>query len=103
MHGDAAASGAMGVDQLIDRTFDSCGGEGIHHDLPLPGAIGRWLPVLYGAAAAGAEISAERQDPLRAGDCDAEQRRTVGLAGDRLGFDGLISQRVRYEHASAAA
>src|SRR4051794_17348625 len=79
MEGDAAASSTMGVDQVIDRAFDPSMGEGIDHDLPLPGAIGRWMPVLDRAAAASAEIPAERCNPLCACRFDADQRTTVGM------------------------
>ena len=58
--------------------------------------------MLDGAAAAGAEISAERIDPLRTGLFDACQRAAVGMTGDGVGLDGFAAQRVRHEQALAA-
>ena len=102
MHGDAAAAGAMGIDQVIDRAGDAGVGQRVDHDLALPRPIGVRLPVLDGAAAAGAEIAAERRDPLRAGAFDTQQAAALGMAGDRVGLDGLAGQRVRHEDGVSA-
>jgi hypothetical protein len=58
--------------------------------------------MLDGAAAAGAEIPAERRDPLRTGVLHAQQKPAVGMIGDRTGFDGLAAERVRHEHGVPA-
>ena len=103
MDGDAAAAGAVGIDEVVDFAGDAGMPERIDHDPALPGAIGLGLPVLDGAAAAGAEIPAERRDPLRAGVLDAQQLPALGIADRRFDVDGLAVQRVRYEHGVAAA
>ena len=92
----------MGVDQRIDLAGDAGMLERFDHDGTLPRAIGFRLPVLDGAAAAGAEISAERIDPLRAGLFDPRQRPAVGMTGDGVDLDGFAAQRVRHEQALAA-
>ncbi len=58
--------------------------------------------MLDGAAAAGAEIAAERRDPLGAGVLDARQHPAVGVAGHRFGIDRLAVQRIRHEHGLPA-
>jgi hypothetical protein len=58
--------------------------------------------VLNGAAAAGAEIPAERLDPLHAGSFHMDQRSTVRMTGDFAGLDDLTTERIWYEHASAS-
>jgi len=100
--GDAAAAGAVGVDQRRDLAFDTGMTQRIDHDLAFPRPIGLRLPVLDGAAAAGAEISAERIDPVRARVLDAHQRPAIGMIGDGFDLDGFSRQRVRHEQALAA-
>src|SRR3954451_11666475 len=101
MRRDAAASGAMGVDQRLDLRFDAGLRERIDHDLPLPGGIGVWPPMLDRAAAAGAEIAAERRDPLRARLLDTKQRSALRMAGCRADLDCLAAERVGHEQAPA--
>ena len=50
------------------------------------------------AAAAGAEIPAERRDPLRRSRCRPQQNPAIGMIGDRTGFDGFAAERVGHEH-----
>jgi hypothetical protein len=97
MRGNATASGAMGIDEFVDRAFDSGMGKRIGHDLPFPPPIRIRLPVLDGAAAAGAEIWTKRCDPFRACRLDAEQLPAVGMTFDGTCLDGLAAKRVRYE------
>ena len=92
----------MRIDQRLDLTFDAGMCQRIDHDPAFPGAIGRGLPMLDGAAAAIAKISTERRDALRAGAIDPQQAPAVGMAGDRRDFDGFTAQRIRDEHAPAA-
>jgi hypothetical protein len=61
-----APAGAMGVDQFVDRRVDAALRERGDDEIALPGAIFVGLPMLDGAAATGAEISADRIDPVRA-------------------------------------
>ena len=102
MRGDAAPARAMGVDEIIDRTFDMGVRERIDHDSALPCPIRARLPVLDGAAAAGAKIRAERRDPLSARGVDTQQDPAIGMIGDRTGFDGFAAERVGHEHGVSA-
>ena len=97
MHGDAAAAGAMRVDQGRHLAIQLRLSQGLHHDVPLPVAIAIFLPVLDRAAAADAEMPAERRDPLSAGALDREQAPAVGVtAGYGTNLDGLAFKRVRH-------
>ena len=58
--------------------------------------------MLNGAAAAGAEIWAERCDPLGACVLDARQKPALGIIGCRFDLDDLAAKRVRHEHGVAA-
>ncbi len=102
MNGDAPASGAVGVDQPIDLAVDAGMHKRIDHDLAFPRAIGLRLPVLNGAAAAAAEIFAERRDPFRAGALDPRQMPAVGMICHRFDLDGLAAKRIGHEHGLAA-
>ena len=101
MDGDAPAACAVGVEERFDLTFDAGMRQGIDHDLAFPGAIGFRLPVLNGAAAATAEIFAERLDPFGAGALDAGQLPAVGVIGHRFGLDGLAAKRIGHEQGLA--
>jgi hypothetical protein len=50
--------------------------------------------VLQRAAAAGAEMRADRRDALGARDIDADEMAAVGMAGPWLDLDSLARQRV---------
>ena len=102
MDGDAPAAGAVGIDEAVDLAFDAGMRKRIDNDLAFPGAIGFRLPVLNGAAAAIAEIPAERRDPLRACTFDARQMPAVGMIGHRFDLDGLAAERIGHEHGLAA-
>jgi hypothetical protein len=97
MRGDATATGAMGIDKLVDRTFDPRAGKRIGHDLPFPRPIVFRLPVLDGAAAARTEIWTKRCDPFRACRLDPEQLPAVRMTLDRTCFDDLAAKRVWHE------
>ena len=86
----------------IDLAGDAGMRQRIDHDLAFPRAIGFGCQVLDGAAAADAEMLAERRDPLRAGVLDARQMPAVGMTGHRFDFDRLAAQRVRHEHGLPA-
>jgi hypothetical protein len=66
MQRDAAAAGAVGVDQKADLAGDAGLLQRLDHDRTLPGAIGLRLPMLDGAAAAATKILAKRRDALGA-------------------------------------
>jgi hypothetical protein len=48
------------------------------------------------AAAANAEVLADRRGALRVGGDDPQQVAPIGMAGDALNLDGLARQRVGY-------
>ena len=90
---DAAAAVAVGVDEVGDR----CGDAGLlqrgDDQIALPFAVGRTLPMLQGAAAANAEMRADRRDALRARRLHIEKLPAVGMAGPVLDLDRLAGQR----------
>ena len=95
VQGDAAAAGAMGVDQLADLAVDAGLRQRLDDEVALPGAVARGVPVLDRAAAADAEMRTERRDPFRACAFDLEQAPAVGMmARDRRDLDGFARQRV---------
>ena len=64
-HGAPAAL-AMRVDQVVDRRVEPGLRERVDDEIALPGAVALAAPVLQRAAAADAEMRADRRDPLRA-------------------------------------
>ena len=63
---DAAAAFAMGVDEIADRRVDAGLAQRRHDEIALPDAVRSARPVLQGAAAADAEMRADRRNALRA-------------------------------------
>ena len=96
-HG-APAPFAMRIDQIIDVGRDTRLRQRAHHKVPLPGAIALPVPMLHGAAAATAEMRADRGDPLCARALDPQQAAPVGMTLNCLHLDGLAGQRIRHEH-----
>ena len=94
MQHDAAASRAMGVDEVVDLRRDAGLAQRIDHEIALPGAIARGLPMLERAAAAHAEMRTDRRDALGACGLDPQQMAAIGMPGPRLGLDDLARQRV---------
>jgi hypothetical protein len=91
----AATAGAVRVDQCADFAGNAGLFERIDDELALPIAIGVRLPVLDRAAAAGAEILAERRDALRARSDDFDEVAPVrGSAGRNVRIDDFAAQRV---------
>src|SRR5437016_3559597 len=98
MHDDAAAAVAMGIDEVGDRRLDPLMRKRRGDEAALPDAVARFLPVLQSAAAAGAEIGADRRDAVgRRRDIFAHIA-PIAVAGDDDGFAG---QRVRNIYLSA--
>ena len=67
----AAAAVAMGVDQIVDRRVEPGLRQRLDDEAALPVAIARGVPVLHRAAAADAEMRADRRDALGARGLDA--------------------------------
>ena len=88
----AAPAFAMCVDELADRRFKPGLPQRRDDQIALPRAIMRDVPMLHGAAAAYAEMRANRFDPLGAGNLDLEQMPPVGMTGDRFDFDRFARQ-----------
>ncbi len=86
MEGGAAATGAVRIDQRADLAGDAGLLQRIHDELSLPVAIGVRLPVLDRAAAADAEIRAERFDALGARRIDAQEMAAVEQIATRTGM-----------------
>ncbi len=99
MNGDAAAAGAMGIDEFANLAIDAGLRQRIDHDFALPGAIGIGLPVLDGAAAALTEILTERCDALGTRLFDAEQLPALGMTVGRRHLDGFTAERIGHVDA----
>src|SRR6185437_10018455 len=78
------AASPMRVDDIAYRRDDAGLGKRFHHQLALPQMIFGERPVLHGAAAAGAEMLADRQRTLVRGMLDVHEMPPIGVAGNRL-------------------
>ncbi len=95
----APAALAMGVDDDFVHWRDQPGmAERFHHQRALPQMIFGKRPVLHGAAAAGAEMLADRRDAFVARFVDMDEMAAVRVAGDRLDRHRLARQRIGHEH-----
>src|ERR1700731_3657399 len=92
----AAAALAVGIDEVGDARRDAGVTELRHHGLALPGAIRRRLPMLKRAAAAYAEMGADRRDARRARGLDAKQVAPVRMAGPGIDLHDFARQRIRH-------
>src|SRR3977135_4278691 len=101
MNSDPPPSGAMGIGDVTDLAFYPALLKRIGHDPALPGAVGVDLPVLDGAAAAAAEISAEGLGPLGAGMRDSQEMPAFGMTVRQFHFDDFAAQRVGHVDAVA--
>ena len=90
---DAAAAFAMGVDEIGDRRVDRRPAATRSPRDRASRRGRRARPVLQGAAAANAEMRADRRDAVRARCLDGDQRAPVGMAGHGFDLDGLARQR----------
>ena len=91
-HG-AAAAVAVRVDKVGDGEVEAGLTQRLDDKTALPGPVMVVLPVLHGAAAAYAEMRADRRDALRTRLFDLEEAPPVGVAGDRFDLDGFARQR----------
>ena len=88
----------MSIDQRMHLAGDPGLRQRFGNEVALPGAVSLGVPMLDRAAAAHAEMPAERGDPFRARALDLEQPPTVGMALDGLGLDRLAAERVGHIH-----
>src|ERR1700749_2599819 len=95
MQRQAAATTAMGVDKRRDLASEPGLRQRLDHDVALPGTIGFRLPMLDGAAAADAEMRAERGEPRSHRSPHCEQPPAVGMmAGYRPDLNFLAGKGV---------
>ncbi len=105
-----AAAVAVGIDQFVHRRIKAGLRQRVDHQVAFPFPIAGRGPVLDRAAAADAEMRAERLDALGAGGLDAQEMTAIRMTGYALDLDGLSRQRVwhvelarrRVGHAIAA-
>jgi hypothetical protein len=92
----------MGVDHGKNLAFDFRLRQRRYDKLAFPGVVGLGLPVLDGAAAAGAEMLAEWFDALSAGLFDPDQLPPVRMMTRRgRHLDRLAAECVGNEEASS--
>src|SRR6185312_4215184 len=103
MEDGTAAAVPVGVDEAADLGLDAGLRKRRDHELPFPGVVVRRLPVLQRAAAAGAEMRADRHDPRRARLIDTQQAAAIRMARHGLDLDGLARQRVWYVNRPVGA
>ena len=90
----AAASLAMGVDQLVDRRVEARSRHRGDDQSAFPIAVARRRQMLERAAAANPKMWADRRDAVGAGDIDLDQLAAVGVAGPSFDFGGFTRQRI---------
>ena len=99
----AAAAFAVCVDELGDRKIQSRVTQCLDHEIALPGPVTGKFQVLHGAAAAYAEMRADRCDALCARSFDAKEPAPVRMARDRFHLDRFAGQRSGdVDHADGA-
>ena len=102
MQRDAPPACAMRIDQRRHLAIDSILRQRLDHDAAFPGLVVTGVPMLDGAAAADAEMRAERFDPLWACALDPDQAAPVGMTGNVGHLDALATKRVRHIDIAAA-
>ena len=86
---------AVRVDQVGDRRDDAGLRQCLDDKRTFPKMVLGKRPVLQRAAAAGAEMLADRRGALVAGFVDMQQMPSVGMAGDALDGDGFRREACR--------
>ncbi len=95
MEHHAAAAVSVRIDQIADRRVDAGLAQCRDNKIAFPGAIRRALPMLQGAAAADAEMRADRRDAFGARRVDGEKRAPVRMAGYGVDLGGFARQACR--------
>jgi hypothetical protein len=101
MKHSAAAAFTVRLDEVGDRRIEARLTKRCFDKTALPGAVAVKLPVLYGAAAADAEMWADRYNTFRARHQDREKVTAVGVAGNRLDLDRLARKCARHIERAA--
>src|SRR6202165_1187685 len=96
MENGAPAPFPVRIDEIADGSLQSDLRQRLHHEAALPRAIARKAPMLDGAAAAGAEMRADRRNALGAWQLHRQRAPPVGMARNRLDLDGFAGQGVRH-------
>src|SRR5579864_703613 len=89
MKDNTTAPLAMGVDQLRDIAIDLRELQLLDHKVAFPRPISVLPPVLDGAAAANAEVRANRFDPIGAWHVDTHEMAPVRMSCDIFDLDAL--------------
>jgi hypothetical protein len=92
----AAASLAVGVDQVINGHVEPGSLEGRDDQSAFPIAIARSRQMLKRAAAANSEMRADRRNAVGARDIHLGETATIGVTRPGLDFGGLARQRIGY-------
>ena len=90
----AAASLAMGVNQVVDRRVEPRSRQRRDDQSAFPIAVACRCQVLERAAAANSEMRADRCDAVGAGDVHLDQVAAVGVTGPWFDRGGLARQRI---------
>src|SRR5712691_11864274 len=94
-HG-AAPPFPVRVDEVADRSVQPRLRQRLDHEAALPRAIARKAPMLDGAAAAGAEMRADRRNAFGTWQFHRQQTPPVRMTRHRLDLDGFAGQGVRH-------
>ena len=89
----AAAALAMRIDQLGDLRVEARLAQRCNNKIAFPGPIGGSFPMLHGAAAAHAEVRANRRDAFGARCIDVEKSPPVGMSRHPFDLNRLAWQR----------
>src|SRR5262249_45969610 len=92
----AAASFAMGVDQVVDRRVEARSRQRRDDQRRFPIAVARRGQMLERAAPANSKMWTDRCDAVGASDVDLDQVAAVGVAGPWFDLGGLARQRIRH-------
>jgi hypothetical protein len=84
-----AAAFAVRVNEVGDRRVEACLTQRLDNEVTLPGAVSDGIPVLHRAAAAYAEMRADRCDAFRAWLLDAKEPAPVRVTRDAFDLDRL--------------
>ena len=98
MEHDAAASRAMGVDEVVDRRRNAGLAQRIDHEIAFPGPIARGLPMLGARQPPHTPKWGQiERDARGAGGLDTDEMAAIGMPATASGRDDLARQRVGHD------